>query len=250
MKKFLTAIIAAAIVLTFAACDTTQTNATLPEETTTALSETTTKATVTETTKAPETTTAATTTEAAGGEAPAGSLTGSAAMDKLVLKMQDGTFGFDFILTMKDNADISTEGSLAVKDEKIDLIMDAEVLGETGTMHILVADGKTYILDDVSKTVLTMNEEIGVDVAPFGESDFADITLTETGEAEVNGEMLTFEDYEQDGKTVRFYVKDNEIYAYETMDGENVVLIIFKNFYSNVEDERFVVPADYTEMEY
>jgi hypothetical protein len=253
MKKFLTLIITAAIVLTFAACDITQTNGeTVPTAITTYninYNVDTIKAPET-TTKAPETTTKApeTTTEAAGEEAPAGSLTGSAAMDKIALKMQDGAYGFDFILTMKDNADISTTGVVAVKDEKIDMIMDAEVLGEPGTMHILVADGKTYIMDDTSKTVLTMNDEIGLDMEPFTDSDFADITLKETGEAEVNGETLTFEDYEQGGKTVRFYVKDEEIYAYETMDGENVVLIIFTDFYDDVPDDRFVVPADYTEM--
>jgi predicted small lipoprotein YifL len=249
MKKFLTAVLAIALSLSLAACGGTTPAGSGEAPAGNIATETTTEATTTTATTTEATTTEATTTEAITTEAPADSLTGSVAMDKLVAKMEDGEFGFDFVLTMKDNADISTVGSVAVKDEKIDMIMDTEVLGEPGTMHILVADGKTHILDDAAKTVFTMEEEIGLEMEPFTDSDFADITLTETGEAEVYGETLTFEDYEQGGETVRFYVKNNEIYAYETMDGENAVLLIFTSFEDDVPDDRFVVPADYTEVE-
>jgi hypothetical protein len=249
MKKLLTAIMAAAIIATFTACDSSQASATILEDETRAAA--TTKATET-TTEATEATTEATTTEATTTEATtaaAASITGSAAMDKLVAKMQDGEFGFDFEMTLIDdeNGDKAI-GSVAVQGEKTDMIMTLESAGTKTTMHILVSDGKTYIIDDTSKSVLTMGEEIGVDMAPFGESTFSDITLIEAGEVEIKGVTLSYEDYEQDGETVRFYVKDGEIDAYETMDGENVVLIIFTSFEDDVPDDRFVIPADYTEM--
>jgi hypothetical protein len=256
MKKILAAVLAISMMFAIAACDSTpaESESTERERTTTQKTEKETEAT----TKA--TTTAATTvatTEATDepdimdmtinmGEIPS---TGSEAMDSFIAMVADGEFGFDFEMTGEESGTVMTAtGSFAVKGEKIDLVMGMAAEGITMDMHFLIADGYSYMISDDSKSYIQMGEEIGLEMSPLSDSDFSNIVLIDSGEAELNGEMLTYEEYDQDGDTIRFYVKDGEIYAFEAPDGEDAALIIFTDIYGEVDDDRFVIPADYTEM--
>jgi hypothetical protein len=263
MKKILAAVLAISMMFAIAACDSTPTDSTSTEtkktiaekeekeEKTEKATEATTKAT---TTAAPETTTETEEIndieDIVDAEINLDSIptTGSAAMDSFIKKVADGEFGFDFEMTTEEEGtEASATGSFAVKGEAMDMIIGMDMEGFSMEMHFLIKDGYTYLISDDTKSYIQMGEEIGMEMAPMTDSDFTGIVLKDTGEAEVNGEMLKYEEYDQDGETVRFYIKNGELYAFETPDGDNTVLIIFTSIEDDVDDSRFEIPAGYTE---
>jgi hypothetical protein len=259
MKKILTAILAAAMILSCAACDSaSQTAATAPETKsevaagaeTEAATEAETKAETTEaeTMKAetmaetlePEKSEAATSGEAAPGDA----------IETLVGWMKNGEFSFDFDVKVKDDSsEMTGSGSIAMKGENTSLSIAVEQSGMKVDMRFILKDGKTYMINDAGKTAMvTEGGETAVDVGVGG--DYSNVKKVGEGEAEIDGKTLRYEDYDDEGDVIRFYMENDTIYAFQTVDGDTTTTLYIKNASDSVPADAFEIPSDYQVLEY
>jgi hypothetical protein len=255
MKKILAAFLAATMIFVFGACDSAQVGATAtePEKKTEAKTEEKTEAkTEAKTTKA-TTTEAETTTETEteteiAADNPSGEL-GDEVMD-FINSMATGSFYFDFELYTDDGSEEGT-GSIALDGDKIAMVVSAEESGVMMTMGIIVKDGKTYIVAvDEEMVMVTDGEEFDL-TEEFVDLDYSGVVFEGTGEGEINGRTLPYEEYSEDGSDiVRFYLDDGTIYAIETTDDYGTTTMIIENFTTDVDADYFEIPEDFEILEY
>jgi hypothetical protein len=249
MKKIIIAIFA--FVISITACDKVPEDSTALQDTViTASSLTTTEAfttsevvTTTETAAATEEVTFIETTVAIE-ETPDEKFTD--AVENMVNMVSDGEFLLEFTMTADSNA--SGSGLFAMKNGKSKMLLTTEIEGQPTVINAIISDGKTYIIDDNSKSYLVLGEVIEMDFAPITDVDFKNTVKVGEGEGEVNGKILPFEEYENDGEKVKFHIDGDSIYALEVMDGDIKTFIIFDKISDDVSDDLFNLPDDYSEI--
>jgi hypothetical protein len=250
MKKRLALALALAMMLTLAACGSTETpaantgnNAPAPsaatakdEPDTVAQPEVTEPETVAE----PKTLEPDTTAQTQGIEGDA--------MASLISWMKSGTYSYDFTMT-SESADgtITATGSIAVDGGKVSTTQETTYDGQTVTSRTILKDDKTYIIDDANKMIIIMS---GINEEMTGEimTDYTGITKTGEGEGEIDGKTLPYEDYTVEGYVVRYFLDGGEVYGMETdAEGFKTVMII-TNAKSSVPADAFDLPEGYMEM--
>jgi hypothetical protein len=170
------------------------------------------------------------------------------AMAALISWMKDGTFSYDFTMTSKGpDGEMSASGSMAMDGDKMAMTQEFEMDGAVMTSRIVQKDDKTYIIDDANKMILVMagaNDEAMDGVV----TDYTAMTKTGEGEGTVDGKTLPYEEYTQEGATVRYYMEDGEVYAIETESDGTTTVMVISNASSSVPSGAFDLPTGYAEM--
>jgi hypothetical protein len=259
VKKFLSAILAIAMIISISACDKASELASSIES---GLSEAekiassvsdefetlsiTTEATTTTTpaTTEPETTT----TEATTAAEPDDSIPDGEAIASLIEWMQDGTYSFDFSVEMTEGeTEMTADGSVAMDDGKMNMTMKMDIMGYSQNIRVLLADGKGYMIDDVNKTMIVTSS--GADLTSGITTDYSGIEKIGEGEGELDGKTLRYEDYTQDDIVSRFYLDGGEVVAIETDASGSKMVMYIENSSNTVPAGTFDIPKDYEVME-
>jgi hypothetical protein len=250
MKKRLAFALAFAMMLTLAACGSTETpaantdnNAPAPSVATAEAEPETAEPDTAEPPEVTEPDTAAepdTTAQTPGIEGDA--------MASLISWMKSGTYSYDFTMT-SESADgtITATGSIAVDGGKVSMTQETTYDGQTITSRTILKDDKTYIIDDASKMIIIMS---GISEEMTGEimTDYTGITKTGEGEGEIDGKTLPYEDYTVEGYVVRYFLDGGEVYGMETEAEGFKTEMIITNAKSSVPADAFDLPEGYMEM--
>ena len=114
---------------------------------------------------------------------------------------------------------------------------------KTSGTHIVLDDGKYYLLDDVNLTA-TVIDPANYPSAPLA-VDASDITFSEAGEDTMDGKTMTYEDYTAGGGTIRFWLDGSDLYAMDIKQTACTVMIYVTDFSKHVSSELVNVPANY-----
>jgi hypothetical protein len=266
MKKIIIAIFAVALAVSLVACDTVPTDVTVSETTTAAATtetSTTTEAATTEvtttteaaTTEATTTTEAATTTEATttteaetATEATTTTETATEAdgmatgpVGDFINMIGDGEYYMEITVFDDDDGVETGTATFAVKAGNFKIRMfteDAVIFG-------MFSDGKSYLFNEETKTYLVTQEDVGSVLTEITEGFIADAVKIGEGEEVINGETLPFEEYDENGTVIKYFIDGDSVYAIQRTNGTT---IIFNEFRDNVSDDEFEIPEGYTEM--
>lgn len=167
----------------------------------------------------------------------------------LVDWMKAGTFYVEYTATMDMDGDsMQMEGTLAYEDEKAAITANMEIMGQQAKTRALMKDKIVYMFNDTNKSYM----EIPVDDSAAGNSgiqDYGSMKKIGTGEGEVNGKTLPYEEYSTEGGTVRFYLDGGKVAAMETtVQGISTLMVITKAS-NKVPEGCFDFPEGYTKSE-
>ncbi|MDR0875398.1 MAG: hypothetical protein LBN12_04230 [Clostridiales Family XIII bacterium] len=190
--------------------------------------------------------------EAPAADTPAGDAGSGAAMASLIDWMKGGKFSYDFELTSEGpEGSTHSTGSMAADGGNMSIAQIAEVEGQKVSSKIIIKDGVTYIVDDASKTVIKMSNA-GAEMTSGMMTDYTGIELMNSGEGEINGKTLPYEEYteSEQGSTIRYYLDGGQVYGWESeYEGYKTVMII-TNSSQNIPSGAFDIPSGYTEMSF
>ena len=166
--------------------------------------------------------------------------------------MAEGTFSYDFTVTSEYDGERSeSAGSVAYDGGNMAISTEQEVEGAMVKSRIIILDGQMYVIDDASQMIINMGK-VSRELTGTIAVDYEDMTLIGSGEGEVNGRTLPYDEYEIDGITTRFYMDGGQVYAIEsTLTEENAwSLMIISNASSKVPEGAFDLPEGYTEYSF
>lgn len=173
---------------------------------------------------------------------------GGAAMESLIDWMRGGTFSYDFTLTSEyEGQRTEGSGSMAMDGGNMAMAMEQTVEGATTQSRILILEGETYIIDDASKLIMKMGAA-SPEFTGGVPTDYGDIELVGTGEGEVNGRTLPYEEYTAEGVSVKYYMDGGAVYAIESNYEGAYSLMIITNASGTVPAGAFDMPEGYMEM--
>ena len=78
----------------------------------------------------------------------------------------------------------------------------SEMSGALTTMRVVTLDGTTWLVNDTSKTCTKVDP---AEMSGGFDTDFSCLSFEERGEGFFDGETLRYEQYDQQGDTVRFF---------------------------------------------
>ncbi|MDR0839908.1 MAG: hypothetical protein LBN26_00755 [Christensenellaceae bacterium] len=173
---------------------------------------------------------------------------GGQAMSSLISWMKSGTFSYDFDMTSEGGGQkTQASGSMAMDGNNIAITTETTAEGQKIKAKIIIKDGTTYIIDDMSKTILIM-ANAGAEMTGGIASDYSDIALVGSGTGEINGKTLPYEEYASEGVTIKYYLEGGQVYGTESeYEGYKTVMII-TNPSNKIPAGAFDLPAGYTEM--
>ena len=174
--------------------------------------------------------------------------TGGSLLDWMV----DGTFSYDFTVTSEyDGMSSESAGSVAYDHGNMAISNEQEVDGAMVKSRIIILDGTMYVIDDTNQMIINMGKA-SRELTGLIAVDYEDMTLIGSGEGEVNGRTLPYDEYEVDGITTRFYMDGGQVYAIEsTLTEENAwSLMIISNASNKVPEGVFDLPEGYTEYSF
>lgn len=168
------------------------------------------------------------------------------AIESLVDWMQGGTFSYDFTQISEYEGERSeSTGTMAMAGENYAIITETVSNGVTSKAHIVVIDNTTYIIDEASRMVMQMSGG-GMDLTGGLPTDYVDMALLGSGEGEVNGRVLPYDEYSVEGMSVKYYMDGGQVYAIESTGQGVYSLMIISNASKTVPDGIFDIPQDYT----
>jgi hypothetical protein len=186
----------------------------------------------------------------ASADTPSDNTGSGAAMASLIDWMMGGKFSYDFELTSEGpEGSTHSTGSMAADGGNMSIAQIAEVEGQKVSSKIIIKDGATYIVDDANKMVIKMSNA-GAEMTSGMMTDYTGIELTGSGEGEINGKTLPYEEYTEAelGSTIRYYLDGGQVYGWESeYEGYRTVMII-TNSSQNIPSGSFDIPSGYTEM--
>ena len=168
----------------------------------------------------------------------------------LVDWMGVGTFSYDFTVTSEyDGMSSESAGSVAYDNGNMAITTETEADGEVVTSRIIILDGEMYVIDDANKMIIHVGQ-VSSELTGTMAVNYEGMTLVGSGEGEVNGRTLPYDEYDIDGITTRFYMDGGQVYAIESiMEEDNAwSLMIITNASNTVPAGVFDLPEGYTEM--
>lgn len=171
-----------------------------------------------------------------------------AAMESLIDWMMGGTFSYDFALTSEyEGQTTESTGSVAMDGNNYAIVSETMVEGVAVKSRIVVLDDVTYIIDDASRLVMEM-ANTGPEMTGGMPTDYEDMASTGSGQGEVNGRTLPYEEYTVDGVNVKYYMDGGMVYAIESVYEGAYTLMIISNARNTVPAGAFDIPDDYMTM--
>jgi len=152
--------------------------------------------------------------------------------------MKEGTFSYDYtVTTTSDGETVTASGSMAVDKENYAITSTSD----TSKVRIVNIDGKTYMIEETSKIIMTMPEgeesELGVP------TEYNNMVKVGDGTGTVNGKNLPYEEYTEGEYKMKIYLENNVVYAIEST-GEGVTsLMIITNAKKTVPSGAFDIPT-------
>ena len=167
--------------------------------------------------------------------------------DAYISMFNSGSYYMKFrAITEYDGEETAAVSEVALKGG--DMAMIAEIEG-MGTAHLIVKEGKTYIIDHESKTimVLDMGNLMGDSMDTFTETDFE---YKGTGTGELFGIRRTYEEYSTDAGDARFYFDGSKLVGYEVVSDSVTSQMEILEMSTNIPSSMFEIPADYEELSF
>ncbi len=188
--------------------------------------------------------------EAPASEAPADEdPPQGAAMEGLLDWMMGGTFSYDYTQTSEYEGQVTeSSGSVAMDGGNMSIASETMVSGVSVKSRILIMDGFLYIIDDASRSILKMQQDAGLDMTAGMPTDYSEMAALGSGEGEVNGRVLPYEEYEVEGVSAKYYMDGGAVYAIETEYEGAYTLMIITNAKNTVPAGAFNMPEGYTEI--
>jgi hypothetical protein len=240
--KKLSVLLAAAMIMSFAACGNSEEDPVSSGET----NDTTTSATTTE---PPEDTTAATT-DSSGEDTtakPDNNSEPSGISGTRTYAALGDIFGgdtFSMVMEMGDYPFVMHRRGDDVYAE----VFDMKVLIVDGYYH-LFSEGAAYRINTNDSEELGMMGEMMIDVDDLGMfPDFGDMTLLDSGTADFMGEELYFEELEEpNGALTRYFFDGDKLVG---MASDDVIQLKIISFSANVPADAFEIPEGYEVMDF
>ena len=121
----------------------------------------------------------------------------------------------------------------------------------TSQIHTFKKDDKIIVINDLEKTYAEMPPEM-LALTETVQDAFGDMTKLNEGTGEINGKTLSYEEYDNNGITTRFFFEKDQIYGYISeldVGGDKIVTVsVITKQSTRIPDELFEIPTGYTEM--
>lgn len=122
----------------------------------------------------------------------------------------------------------------------------SEMSGALTTMRVITLDGTTWLVNDTTKSCMKVNPE---DMSGGFDTDFSHLTFEERGEGPFDGETMPYEQYDQQGDTIRFFFDaDGRLYGMtRTIEDEQLAEMTLKirAISGNVPAKTIALPEGY-----
>lgn len=174
--------------------------------------------------------------------------TDGSAMESLIDWMRDGNFSYDFTMRSEYMGEVTeATGSAAMAGGKFAMTTESTQEGVSTTARIVIMDGYSYIIDDVSRLIMKL-ANADPELTGHMPTDYEDMTPIGSGEGEVNGKTLPYEEYSVDNTTVKYYMDGNTVYAIESAAEGTSSLMIITNASNTAPASAFDLPEGYIEV--
>ena len=123
----------------------------------------------------------------------------------------------------------------------------SEMSGALTTMRVVTLDGTTWLVNDTSKTCTKVDP---AEMSGGFDTDFSYLSFEERGEGSFDGETLRYEQYDQQGDTVRFFFDEEGRLAgmTRTLEDEQLAEMILKikAISGNIPAKTIALPEGYS----
>jgi hypothetical protein len=165
--------------------------------------------------------------------------------DSLIEWMKAGEFYFDYVTTVDmDSITAEVAGRMAARGGDLALSFEMILMDQPVGATLLILGGEIYAIDDTNKTVEKL-PEIPPDMLNGIVTDYSGITFEASGTGEINGKILPWEEYDENGVFVRYYFEGGGVYAIETDDNGMIVTMLITNASREASPEMFTLPSGY-----
>jgi len=168
--------------------------------------------------------------------------------ESLIDWMKGGTFSFDYkIIVETGGQETEGTGAMAIDQGRFAMrsVMDAG--GVEMNMRMVMKDDVMYMVDDNAKTYMAMPTTTP-DAAGGMNADFTVMEKTGSGEGEVDGKTLPYEEYAVEGSPIKFFMDGDTVYAIVNETGGSTATMIITNASKTVPAELFDIPDDYQDL--
>ncbi len=171
-------------------------------------------------------------------------------IESLIDWMKTGTFSYDYKMIMEyDGKTTESEGVMAMDGGDFAITMTGEVAGTAVDTGIIIKDDKMYMVDNANKMIITMST-VSPDLTGGMPTDYADMKKSGSGEGEVDGKTLPYDEYTIEGYSVKYYMDGDKVYAIESEAEGAKSLMIIENASKSIPDGIFDLPEGYQEVSY
>lgn len=188
--------------------------------------------------------------EGNGNTTDASGVGGGEAMASLISWMMDGSYSYDYTMTMSGpDGSYEGTGSIAVDGDRMAQSQEMTVEGMAVKNRTVFKDDRMYTIDDVNKMVIIMAMEM--DSLEGMVSDYTGIELIGTGVGEIDGKTLPYEEYREGDldATIKYFLDDGEVYGMTTEFDDYLTVMIIHNPSNRAPSGAFDIPSDYMTMD-
>jgi hypothetical protein len=177
-----------------------------------------------------------------------------ASTQSFVDSLKSGSYSFDYSATVSlEGNSVSSTGIIAKKGEIGAFKSNTVIAGKTVELRIIINKKTMTTVDDAAKTATEQKFEAPEGTGPdaFATSDFSKLVSIGTGEEEVNGKLLQYDEYELPATALKFYSENGQIVAIKTSSEnpetglERSLIMEISNITSTPDSALFEVPSDY-----
>ena len=140
------------------------------------------------------------------------------------------------------SCDLDSSGNRSGEESSFTLSVHAgEFYMDTPEARLLKkADGKLYVIDDSSKSVMVMSSDMQtlIQYPPF-------IEPSSTGNAKLDGRNLYYEKVKADGKEVVYWFNGNDLYAIEDVEDSQRNALFVSSFSEKADSSLYSIPTGY-----
>ena len=159
--------------------------------------------------------------------------------------MTGGTFSCEFEVIPGDtDTAVPTYGSLAAHEGRLSLVLETVQQGVRVKSRIIVREGHTYVIDDANKVLVEL-EGTDTDMTEGWPASFSGGVRTGTGEGEIAGKTLAYEEYNISNAAVRYYLEAGQVYGIESSRGQYKTTALIHNPQNDVPEGVFDLPLGY-----
>lgn len=169
------------------------------------------------------------------------------AAETLIEWVKGGVYYFRYTAEIESaEGKTTSQGMTAVDGEQMTTYTETTVAGIEVKSKLLIRDGKTYLIDETSKSYIEVPADVGVmsDQA----TDFRAMEYVGGSSGELKGKTFPYEEYKTNEAAIRFYMEGKKVYAIESRTERSKTLMFIEENSKVIPAGAFDIPSGYAKL--